>query len=333
MISRRYFASTTVALVVTVLATLFLAACQQTQQQATPIPAPVTAPPTEKVFVMFEGPWAFAPDPANSANVVAIAPKTKSHRDLFVKASHHTTLAAGTFELSIPPHTGPAAATADPSIFQADIEAPSLQHALDSKSVRYVIRLPKPEEYVVASRSKSRLDAKYPPDASTEKEYASGVSLRYDVSNLNGFSLTGVLDDNTPFNPLPLKVETPVIRFVIHPAQQDNPMDKCDTHSREGFRDLTKLLGLTLYVDFPDYTDDCHHKDPQKPAPAKASALSLIERVVAAFTEDLFDAQAANLDGERSIGDYFAVAMYLFNMPAYDCASPHIILKPKPPKP
>src|SRR5271170_1612555 len=147
MKTRRYFNSMTVALVVTVLATLSLVACQPAQQQATSAPAATPpAPSTEKVFILFEGPWAFAPDPKDAASVVAIAPNWKGHRQLFVKASNQSTLAPGVYSLAFPPHSGSAAGTADPAIVQAKIDPQSLQNALDSKSGRYVIHLPKPEE-------------------------------------------------------------------------------------------------------------------------------------------------------------------------------------------
>jgi hypothetical protein len=346
MKTRRYFTNTTVALVVTVLAALFLSACQQSQQQATPAPAAVSqVPSTEKVFILFEGPWAFAPDPKDAGRVVAIAPKTKGHRDLYVKASNQSTLASGVYDLSFPSHSGSAAAIADPSIAQADVDPQNLQRALDNKSGRYVIRLPKPEEYVVAARSRSRLGATYPPDASTEKDYATAVSLRYNVSSLNGFSLAGTPDSGA-FNPLLLQVETPMIRFVIRPAQFDDPKDKCDTHSRESFRDLTMLLGLTLYVDFPDNPADCHGKDPQSAHPTKAETGTPVERLVALLTGNLVEVQGASAPGSlegalfagwsgatggaRSIADYLAAAIYFFNAPEADCVSPHIILRPKP---
>lgn len=266
---RRHFTSTSVELACALLAMLFLVACNQSHPPTPAPPAPVT---TEKVFVEFKGPWAFAVDPKDANSVLAIAPKSKGHRDLDVQASNESLLDAGVYALSLPAHSGPAAATADPDIAQAKIDAQSLQAALDKKSVRYVIRLPKPEEYVVARRHRSRFGPKYPPDASTEKDYAMATALRYNVSSLTGFSLSGTPDSGT-FNPLLLQVETPVIRFIIAPDQEDDPHDKCGTHSRQSFHDLTTLLGLTLYVDFPDNPDDCHKTDPQNSRPAKAEAI------------------------------------------------------------
>jgi len=86
-----------------------------------------------------------------------------------------------------------------------------------------------------------------------EKDYAIAVALRYNVASLNGFLLGGT-PDNGSFNPLLLQVEQPNIRFAIEPAGADNPMDKCDTHSRESFHELTTLLNLKLFVDFPTTT-------------------------------------------------------------------------------
>jgi len=347
MRNSRHFLGDPIVLASISLATMFLAACEQTKP--TP-PAPAAASQvssTEKVFVVFDGPWAFAPDPKDAGSVLAIAPKAKGHRDLYVKASNQSTLAAGAYDLSFPAHSGPAAATADPSIAQSKISSQNLQRALDNKSARYVIRIPKPEEYVVASRSKSRLGATYPPDASTEKDYATAVSLRYNVSSLTGFSLAGTPDSGA-FNPLLLQVETPAIRFVIEPAQDDDPKDKCNTHSRESFRDLTMLLGLTLYVDFPDNPADCHSKDPQNAHPAKASAgeLSPLERLGSLLAGNLAEVQVASAtSGEnlpaaprfltwsrdtRSIADYLAVVAYFFTRPMGNCMAPHLILTPTP---
>jgi hypothetical protein len=305
MKTRRYLTSVLAALASAVLATLSLVSCQQSQPPATAPAAESKAISTEKVFVEFRGPWAFVPDPKDANSVLAIAPKAKGHRDLYVQASNQSTLASGVYDLSLPAHSGPAAATADPSIAQAKIDAQSLQRALENKSARYVIRLPKPEEYVVAARSRSRLGASYPPDASTEKDYATAVSLRYNVASLKGFSLAGAADSGT-FNPLLLQVETPITRFVISPAQEDDPHDKCDTHSRESFRDLVTLLGLTLYVDFPDNPGNCHKNDPQNAHHAKAEGNW----------------------GSRfhPIAALWLTAMYFFDHPAGDCKAPNLIL-------
>src|SRR5271169_4873055 len=88
------------------------------------------APPVDehnqKVFLVFEGPWAFAPDPDNVNKVIALAPMADHHRELFVQ-SYKTPLTPGIYELSFPTlakSTGASAVSEiDPDIVQATIGA------------------------------------------------------------------------------------------------------------------------------------------------------------------------------------------------------------------
>jgi len=347
MRTQLYSTSKLAALASAVLATFFLIACQQSQQQPAPAAVESKAASTEKVFVVFEGPWAIVADPKDANSVLAIAPKTKLHRDLYVAASNYSTLAAGTYDVSVPTH-GPATSGAlDPSFAQAKIDAKSLQRALDDKSGRYVIRLPKPEAYVAATRYRSRVGPKYPPDASTEQDYATAVSMRYSVSSLTGFSLAGTPDTGA-FNPLLLQVDTPTIRFAIEPAQLDEPKDMCNTHSREALRDTVKFLGLTLYVDFPNDSADCHKTDPQIPRSTKAEAGPSfpLDRLAALLFEGLADSQTARVAnrkitpsrpeilativGAEPVAHYLTAAMYFFRAAMGDCRAPVLFLTTTP---
>src|SRR6266478_2519082 len=177
---------------------------------------------TQTVFVNFEGPWAFARDPNDPNRTPNI----------------------------------------DSNVLQAKIDAQGVQHALSAKSERYAIRLPRPEAYVATSKERSRAGSAYPPAASTEKDYVTGVSLRYSVDKLSGFSLAGKPDDASPFNRLP--VDSPVISFVIDPLPGQMMME-CSMHVREAFRDLAKLVNLKMFVDFPSDPSACREHDPQKP--------------------------------------------------------------------
>jgi hypothetical protein len=315
----RYFNSTLIALVSAALATFFLIACQQSQQPAAPAATQLAVASTEKIFVVFEGPWAIVADPKDANSVLVLAPRTKLHRDLYVSASNESMLAAGTYDLSVPAH-GAAAATLDPSFAQAKIDAKSLQRALDDKSGRYVIRLPRPEAYVAAKRSRSRVSANYPPDASTEQNYAAYVSFRYNVSSLNGFSLAGIPDTGT-FNPLLLQLDTPTIRFAIEPAVAADPKDMCSTHSRESFRDLVKFLNLTLFVDFPNDASNCHDIDPQKARPAKAEV---------DWTAPLEWRTATWISSAGGVPRYLMAAMYLFHGGSGSCMAPTLFLTTTP---
>jgi hypothetical protein len=234
--------------------------------------AKAAAQKTQTVFVNFEGPWAFARDPNDANSVFAFAPKTVTHHELVVETGlapsqtrQAASLPAGIYEFTLPaiPSSTPnRTPNIDPNVLQAKIDAQGVQHALNAKSERYAIRLPRPEAYVATSKERSRAGSAYPPAASTEKDYVTGVSLRYSVDKLSGFSLTGKPDDASPFNRLP--VDSPVISFVIDPLPGQMMME-CSMHVREAFRDLAKLVNLKMFVDFPSDPSACREHDPQKP--------------------------------------------------------------------
>jgi hypothetical protein len=341
MKTRRYFPSMLVALASVVLATLFLVACNQSQPPTTPAApesrAAATAATTKDIFIVFEGPWAIVPDPKDANSVLLLAPKTKLHRDLYVAASNNSTLAAGTYDLSLPARTGPGAGTFDDSILRTKIDPKNVQRVLDDKSSnRYVIRLPKPDAYLPASRHRSRVSATYPPEPASEKEYATGVSLRYSVGSQTGFSLAGTPDSGA-FNPFLLQVETPTIRFVIDPAHDPDPADKCNTHARQTFHEAATLLALNLYVDFPESPSTCHDTDPQKARAVKAETgpVAIFERLVALLESDLGDAKQASvaplgadrfaalaLRGAKTVARHLTASLYLFGHPQGVCLAP-----------
>jgi hypothetical protein len=348
MNNRGHFLGKPIAIASVFLASIVLVACEQSKQAASTPAAASSAATTEKVFVVFEGPWALVADPKDANTVLALAPKTKLHRDLYVAGSNESTLTAGIYDLSVPAHGTATSGALDPSFAQAKIDAKSLQHALDNKSGRYVIRLPKPEAYLAAKRFRSRVGPTYPPDASTEQNYATFVSFRYSVSTLNGFSLAGTPDTGT-FNPLLLQLDTPTIRFAIEPAQLDDPKDRCHAHAREAFRDTVKFLGLTLYVDFPDDSADCHKTDPQIPHSSKAEAgfRPPSGRLAALLFADLPDVQAASVASrEVTLGrseilavvvdadpmaHYVTAAMYFFfHASGTACLAPILFLTTTP---
>ncbi len=346
MNSRGHFFGKQVAIASVFLAAIILVNCEQSKQ-ANPAPsvAPKAAIAMEKVFVVFEGPWAIVSDPKNANSILALAPKTKNHRDLNVAASNNANLTAGVYDLSVPGYNGaPAGGSLDPSFAQAKIDPKNVQSALDNKSGRYAIRLPRPNSFVAAKRVRSRFGDTYPPTA--EQNYVTAVSLVYNASSLNGFSVSGTPDAGT-FNPLLLQVDTPTISFIIEPATLDDPADRCSIHSREAFRDTVKLLGVSLYVDFPGDADSCHNTDPQRARAAKAGVnwTSPLERVVALASGNFADTQNAGIVSGihadylgLSLGSNFAqrtareliAAMYFFHVAGTGCKAPVVFGTPGP---
>jgi hypothetical protein len=261
---------TALAIAIVAVATFSLTACQQSQSPTTTSAPPETKQTSTEIFVTFEGPWAIVADPKNAANVIAIAPKTKTHAPLaVVPANIH--LDAGVYDLAIPASGGGSNVAIDKGIFQAPVDPAAVQHALDDKG-RYAIRLPKPAAYVVETRSASRVGGTYPPGASTEQAYASAVALRYNVAGTAGFQLAGTPETGAAMKPLLLELNTRVVRFTIDPIQAPLMDEPCHNHAREAFHDLTRLIGLALYVDFPDSPAECRKKDPQAPRVEKAQS-------------------------------------------------------------
>jgi len=346
MQNERHFNSSFAPLAAAVVATLLLIACQQSQQSSTsgtggaggtPESKPAAtsaaaAPASKDVYVMFEGPWAISTDPKDPNSILLMAPKTAHHRDLYVVASNRKDLASGVYSLSLPPGTVAGGGVYDPAYFHAKIDPQNVQRVLDSKSIRYAIRLPKPDAYVPAFRYRARVGATYPPDASTENEYATAASLRYRVSSLNGFTLSGSPDAGI-FNPLLLKVDTPVIRFLVDPIGDDDP---CHLHARQAFHDLVQLVGLTLYEDFAEGPSDCHDKDPQNPHHGKAALdrRSVMTRLAALLERNLADTDTAEVQpgtmvpgfatsflrgSARNLQQRLLVALYFFTTQTTDC--------------
>lgn len=320
------------ALAFALVATLWLLSCQPAEQKA---PPPPTAAPAESIYVIFEGPWAIVPDPKDPNSVLAIAPKTKGHRPLAVVPAN-SILEAGLYDLAIPGRGGAVMPTFDKGLLRVNVEPQSVQRALDTRLERYAIRMPKPDAYLAETRYLSRVGPKYPPDASTEQDYATAVSLRYAVTSKTGFSLAGTQDAGPAFKPLLLDLNTPNVRFTIDPAEIQ-VHEECDTHSRAAFHDLVRLLGLTLYVDFPENPSDCHKKDPQLAHSEKAQALhGLPVKWPASLlpADDLAAPQTAGISG----GSYAAYidsaartilhgleAIYFFHSDGGGCKAPVIV--------
>lgn len=266
-----HFIDGIIASACTLLAIVFLIACQQSQQPVATSTPPETKPATSALFVTFEGPWAIVPDPKDGNNILAIAPKTKSHRFLgFVPGN--TQLDAGVYDLTIPAKATTEAPTFDKGVLRVKVDPQVIQKALDRRTERYAIRLPKPEAYVAETRYVSRVGPTYPPGPSTEQNFVTAISLRYSATSKTGIQLAGTQDEGGAFKPLLMEANVPALRFTIDPVDVHLHDDDCHLHAREVFKDVTHLLGLTLFIDFPDSPADCHNKDPQTHA-AKAQLL------------------------------------------------------------
>jgi hypothetical protein len=137
---------------------------------------------------------------------------------------------------------------------------------------------------------------------------------------------------------LPLQVETPTVRFVIDPAHDLDPSDKCLTHARQTFHEAATMLTVNLFVDFPESPATCHDTDPQKPRAAKAENVSpsAFDRLLAVLESDSADAKEASVvpagAGRLAILTFRGAkgvlqrlpAFYFFGRPSGLCMAPVI---------
>jgi len=325
MSNERHLASTITALLSALLITLFIVACEPKEQ------GPPPEPKGMDVFVTFEGPWAIVPDPKDSNSVLAIAPKTKSHRPLGVVPAD-TALEAGIYDLAIPVHGERGKPEADKNILRADIDPQAVQLASGTRGERYVIRLPKPDAYLAETSYLSRISTKYPPDASEEKNYATAVALRYHTASKIGFQLSGTPDDGPAFKPLLLELNTPLIRFTIDPLEV-HLHDDCYLHAREAFRDLVRLVRLKLYIDFAG-PEECRKQDPQLLPAKKALLLNPLSIENTTTMQNDMQLRAAGFSGNildtyvNSVArssSKMGAAIYFFSSDTGGCKAPIIL--------
>lgn len=335
MTNRRYLPGPPFALAAAVLAIVLLVGCTETKTNP-PGPPPL---PSQKVLVVFAGPWGFAPDPDDANFVIAMAPSTTAHHDLFVKASYYQPMKQGVYELSMPPRTVTPAGTIIPDIVQAKIDPDAVRRVVkDNQHHRYAVRLPKPEAYVPEDRFPSSVGPAPHPAANgiAAKPWATGVSLQYTVGSLSTFQVSGTPDSGN-FPAFPLQLDTPLISFIITPLHEDDPSDLCYTHDRQAFHDLTTLLGVTLFVDFQGSPSNCGDKD-EKKAPSTRAQLALPPMLarMAAFEGYPTGIQEAGVIPAswlnsltrapiRILARSVVAAFYFFASPTGDCKSPIIV--------
>ena len=332
MTNRRYLPGPPVALAAAVLAIVLLVSCTGTKQNP---PGP-TAPPPQKVLAVFAGPWGFAPDPDDPNSVIAMAPATAAHHNLYVKASYNEELTQGVYTLSMPPRTVTPAGTIIPDIVQTKIDPNAVRRVVnDNHHDRYAVRIPKPEAYIPEDRYLSSVGTVPHPAAHgiAAKPWATGVSLQYTVGSLSTFQVTGTPDSGN-FPAFPLQLDTPLISFIITPLHEDDPSDLCYTHDRQAFQDLTALLGVTLFVDFAG-PSGCDMDEKKKPSTRAQLALPPMARMAA------FEAYPAGIQEAgiipaswlnsltrapiRILTRSVVAAFYFFASPTGDCKSPIIV--------
>jgi len=336
MTKRRYLPAAPIAFATAFLLIMCLAGCAEKEKPAS---AP---PPSEHVWVVFEGPWGYAPDPNDPNSIIAIAPATPDHHDLYVQASYSQQMKPGHYELAMPPRTVAPPGTIISDIFQTPIDPKVVNNVFnnvlsDPSLHRYAVRLPKPESYTPYTRYPSSIGSAPHPAANgiAARPWATGVALQYTVGSLSTFKVTGTPDTGI-FPDFTLQLDAHQISFVITPLHDDDPTDLCYIHDRVAFHNLTTLLGVTLFVDFQGSPPTCPAVDVEKPSRPKAQTTpaQFEPTEIAAYravpVQEAGVVPASSLSALarsplRSIGRGVIAAFYFFAHPTGDCKAANII--------
>jgi hypothetical protein len=234
-------------------------------------------PAVQPVYVILQGPWAFAQDPDNPGQLVAIAPFSQHHTPLYIgDGSEGVTLTQATYKLNVPVANRSGARKAHPYAGSgSEMKKDDFRRLRDTRGEWYVFLFPQPDEINSAKIANSSVRTTW-DGTGTTATYTSEMSLLYMVSSLDGFSAECV--PNATFDcsnsmgdhPQPYQVIFGIpanINIGMLPVDEDDV--QCHNHSRMAFRELVEALGLTLYVDFPSstgvYDSACRDCDPQSP--------------------------------------------------------------------
>ena len=228
------------------------------------------------VYVNFNGPWAFMPDPADATQIIAVAPYIKKHQNAYVAALTDAPLPAGVFKLTgLPPSSTPMNLDSQLVVVKDTISAAALKKIEgNSNKARYFIRLPMPAEISAYRVGHEAVGSSYPVlnAHSNEKGYATHMTLRYSTDDVSQLKVTGTKDDLTTVNvPLQLGVAQ-TIDFGVGPTY-DLQEDDCHNHAKGTFKALADLFQVKQIIDYPDYDlTQCGGSDPQNPHPTPGPA-------------------------------------------------------------
>jgi hypothetical protein len=248
----------------------FAIGCSSTPEK--PAASPTLTPTAQfTVYVNFNGPWAFMPDPADATQIIAVAPYIKDHQNAYVAALTDAPLPAGVFKLTgLPPSSTPMNLNSQLIVVQDTISATALKKIEgNSNKARYFIRLPMPAEISAYRTGHEAVGNSYPVlnAHSNEKGYATHMTLRYNSDDVSQLKVTGTKDDLTTVNvPLQLGLAQ-TIDIGVGPTY-DLQEDDCHNHAKGAFKALADLFQVKQIIDYPDYDlTKCGGSDPQNPHP------------------------------------------------------------------
>lgn len=224
------------------------------------------AAPQFSLYINFNGPWAFVPNPDDPTQLLAIAPVVKGHGAAYVGAMNETPVSPGIYQLTgIPSST--LVANGHLVVVNDTISKQTLKDALGNAGQRYVIKLPMPSALSSYRTGLVAISNSFPVanPKTIEKQYTSHMTLSYTVPNYGGIKVEGKSDKLIPLSFLPTIGATGSMDIGVGPLY-DLEEDDCHNHAKTAFKSLADLLKVKKIIDYPDYNQRvCMSSDPQNP--------------------------------------------------------------------
>ena len=224
------------------------------------------AAPQFSLYINFNGPWAFMPNPDDPTQLLAIAPVVQGHGTAYIGATNETPVNPGVYQL-----TGiqPSNLVANPQLVVVNdtISKQTLKDTLGNTGKRYVIKLPMPTALSSYRTGLVAVSSSFPVanPKTIEKQYTSHMTFSYTVPNYGGIKIEGTDDKRMPLSFLPMIGATGSMDIGVGPLY-DIQEDDCHNHAKTAFKALADLLKLKKIIDYPNYNQGvCMASDPQNP--------------------------------------------------------------------
>jgi hypothetical protein len=208
-------------------------------------------------------------------------------------STHHTPFYVGdggigalldmaNYTLTVPGNGSPVEDLTPANPYPTSMSASSFAALRDHKGSRYVFFFPTPDGIGEAHGAPSVVNTSWGSFSSNGAWYTSELTLEYSAGSLAGFKVGCKPMPNDPQgnwddcsgnryageNAYKVQLGSPRVIYIGALPEDDDDVP-CHNHTREAFGELTQLLNLKLFLDFPTGTPStdkaCHDCDPQNP--------------------------------------------------------------------
>jgi hypothetical protein len=219
----------------------------------------------QRMQIVFTGPWSFAMDTAKN-RIVAIAPDLVGHSSLYLRATGSLIETGGIYDVALTGvASGPASAT--PSFIPGQLGAGTLATLEGGYTgTPYILNLPMTNSIHAVYKDPMNHSIHFPvPKPAISPMFLTKVVFDYLVDSTEVEFVHHISAASTSSESLESDGVTDV------GIDDDPDYSGCDYGAKGAFAGMTKLVGITHYVDFPDYDEGCYADDPQNPGTGRTA--------------------------------------------------------------